>query len=98
MPSCCDTQKITISPDFLVSGAGSGGFSAAITAADEGASVVIVGDDVIGGTCVNTGCIPSKTMIRAAETLYHALCSAGSKVNVELSLANIDSLRYDYRM
>ncbi len=56
--------------DLAVIGAGSAGFSAAITAADAGATVALIGHGVIGGTCVNVGCIPSKTMIRAAEALH----------------------------
>lgn len=55
--------------DVAVIGAGSAGFSAAITAADEGAQVVLIGSGTIGGTCVNVGCVPSKALIRAAETL-----------------------------
>jgi mercuric reductase len=58
--------------DIAVIGAGSAGFSAAITAAEQGAQVVIIGYSTIGGTCVNVGCVPSKTMIRAAETQHQA--------------------------
>ena len=58
--------------DLAVVGAGSAGFSAAITAAELGAKVVLIGHGTIGGTCVNIGCVPSKTMIRAAETLHQA--------------------------
>ncbi len=58
--------------DLAVIGAGSAGFSAAITAAEEDARVALVGHGTIGGTCVNVGCVPSKTMIRAAERLHHA--------------------------
>ena len=57
--------------DLAVIGAGSAGFSAAITAAEQGAKVALVGHGTIGGTCVNVGCVPSKTMIRAAEGLHH---------------------------
>ena len=53
--------------DLVVIGAGSAGFSAAITAADHGARVALIGTGTIGGTCVNIGCVPSKTLIRAAE-------------------------------
>jgi mercuric reductase len=59
-------------PDLLVIGAGSAGFSAAITAAQLGARVVIAGEGVIGGTCVNVGCVPSKTLIRALATVHDA--------------------------
>lgn len=58
--------------DVAVIGAGSAGFSAAITAADEGAKVALIGFGTIGGTCVNVGCVPSKALIRAAETLHIA--------------------------
>ena len=58
--------------DLAVIGAGSAGFSAAITAAELGAQVALIGEGTIGGTCVNVGCVPSKTLIRAAETLHHS--------------------------
>jgi mercuric reductase len=56
--------------DVAVIGAGSAGFSAAITAADLGARVALIGHGTIGGTCVNVGCVPSKTLIRAAEAVH----------------------------
>lgn len=58
--------------DLAVLGAGSAGFSAAITAAEAGARVVLVGSGTIGGTCVNVGCVPSKALIRATEALHNA--------------------------
>ncbi|MGK7655086.1 mercury(II) reductase [Roseovarius sp. B08] len=58
--------------DLIVIGAGSAGFSAAITAADVGKRVALVGHGTIGGTCVNVGCVPSKAMIRAAEAIHGA--------------------------
>jgi len=63
-----NTQSTT--PDLLVIGAGSAGFSAAITAADAGANVIIAGDGTIGGTCVNVGCVPSKNLIRAMQAVH----------------------------
>jgi mercury(II) reductase len=62
--------------DLVVIGAGSAGFSASITAADQGAQVALIGSGTIGGTCVNIGCVPSKTLIRAAETLHNARVAA----------------------
>ncbi len=62
--------------DLVVIGAGSAGFSASITAAGQGAQVALIGSGTIGGTCVNIGCVPSKTLIRAAETLHHARVAA----------------------
>jgi len=69
---CCTPDGRRDDYDLAVVGAGSAGFSAAITAAEKGARVVLVGHGVIGGTCVNVGCVPSKTMIRAAEALHGA--------------------------
>lgn len=70
--SCDSGKKQNTTPDVLVIGGGSAGFSAAITAAESGAKVVIAGSGTIGGTCVNTGCIPSKTLIRAMEAVHQA--------------------------
>ena len=57
----------TYNYDLVVVGSGSGGLSAARTARDMGKRVAIVEKDVVGGTCVNRGCIPTKLMIYAAE-------------------------------
>jgi mercuric reductase len=72
MSDCCTTKNGGKQYDLAVIGAGSAGFSAAITAADQGAQVALLGHGTIGGTCVNIGCVPSKTLIRAAETLHQA--------------------------
>ena len=56
--------------DLAVLGGGSAGFAAAIRAVEKGARVVMVNDGTIGGTCVNVGCVPSKTLIRAAEARH----------------------------
>ncbi|MET4130841.1 mercury(II) reductase [Roseovarius sp. MBR-6] len=58
--------------DLAVIGAGSAGFSASITAAEAGKRVALIGHGLIGGTCVNIGCVPSKAMIRAAEAIHGA--------------------------
>lgn len=58
--------------DLSVIGAGSAGFSASITAAEAGKRVALIGHGLIGGTCVNVGCVPSKAMIRAAEAIHGA--------------------------
>ena len=70
--------------DVAVIGAGSAGFSAAITAAEDGAKVALIGCGTIGGTCVNVGCVPSKALIRAVETL-HSADAAGRFDGIEAS-------------
>jgi mercury(II) reductase len=78
MSDCCASNngKGKGAYDLAVIGAGSAGFSAAITAAEQGAQVALIGHGTIGGTCVNIGCVPSKTLIRATETLHHAGAAA----------------------
>lgn len=56
--------------DVVVIGAGPGGYPAAIRAAQLGASVAIIEREKPGGTCLNWGCIPTKTLIASSE-LYH---------------------------
>ena len=68
MSDCCSNGSGSY--DLAVVGAGSAGFSAAITAAEDGARVALIGHGTIGGTCVNVGCVPSKTMIRAMEVMH----------------------------
>ncbi len=56
--------------DLAILGAGSAGFAAAIKAAELGARVALIEGSTLGGTCVNVGCVPSKTLIRAAEAQH----------------------------
>lgn len=63
--------------DVVVIGAGPGGYPAAIRAAQLGASVAIVEKEALGGTCLNWGCIPTKTLI-ASSDLYAQIAHAGT--------------------
>ncbi len=58
--------------DLIVIGGGPGGYPAAIHAAKMGASVVCIDFDNAGGTCLNWGCIPTKTMIGSVAALEQA--------------------------
>src|SRR5260370_16431215 len=91
MSDCCATGTNGKGYDIAVVGAGSAGFSAAITAAEQGAHVALIGHGTIGGTCVNTGCVPSKTLIRAAETLHQA--SAAKRFAGISARAHVDDWR-----
>ncbi len=53
--------------DYLVIGGGSGGIASARRATEYGASVALIESGVIGGTCVNVGCVPKKIMWNAAH-------------------------------
>ncbi len=60
--------------DLVVIGAGPGGYTAAIRAAQLGMSVACVEKDpTLGGTCLNVGCIPSKALLDSSEHYAHAL-------------------------
>jgi dihydrolipoamide dehydrogenase len=48
-------------------GGGSGGYAAALRAAELGKSVVLIEKDKVGGTCLHRGCIPTKALLHAAE-------------------------------
>jgi mercuric reductase len=61
--------------DLAILGGGSAAFAAARRASELGARVAMVNEGPIGGTCVNVGCVPSKTLIRAAEN-RHRLSTA----------------------
>ncbi|MEW6601517.1 MAG: FAD-dependent oxidoreductase, partial [Nitrospirota bacterium] len=60
-----------------VLGAGPGGYVAAIRAAQLGAEVSVIEESEVGGTCLNWGCIPTKTLISSAEVL-HKIKNAGN--------------------
>lgn len=55
------------STDLVVLGGGSGGYAAAIRAAELGLAVTLVEADKLGGTCLHRGCIPTKALLHAAE-------------------------------
>lgn len=59
--------------DLAIIGSGGGAFAAAIRASNLGKRVLMVERGTIGGTCVNTGCIPSKALLAAAEARHVAL-------------------------
>jgi mercuric reductase len=56
--------------DLAVIGSGGAGFAAAIAARTKDASVVMIERDTVGGTCVNTGCVPSKALLAAADARH----------------------------
>jgi mercuric reductase len=58
--------------DLAVIGSGSAAFAAAIRATALGARVALIERGTVGGTCVNTGCIPSKNLLAAAEAYHQA--------------------------
>ena len=58
--------------DLLIIGSGGAAFSAAIKSIGYGAKVGMIEREIVGGTCVNNGCVPSKTLLRAGEINHFA--------------------------
>ncbi len=57
--------------DVIVLGSGPGGYVAAIRAAQLGLKTAIVERELLGGVCLNWGCIPTKALLRSAEVLHY---------------------------
>ncbi|WP_328295616.1 dihydrolipoyl dehydrogenase [Kineococcus sp. NBC_00420] len=53
--------------DVVILGGGSGGYAAALRSAELGLKVALVEKDLLGGTCLHRGCIPTKALLHAAE-------------------------------
>jgi dihydrolipoamide dehydrogenase len=70
-----------IQSDLVILGGGSGGYAAALRAAELGKSVVLIEKDKVGGTCLHRGCIPTKALLHAGEIADGARESATFGVN-----------------
>ena len=66
------TGDVPDTTEVLILGGGAGGYVAAIKAAQRGLDVTLVERDALGGTCLNTGCIPSKAVIHGADIAHEA--------------------------
>lgn len=79
--------------EVAVIGGGPAGYVAAIRAAQLGGSVILFEKDTVGGTCLNRGCIPTKTYVKTAETI-HTIQSAGARgVRVDTGSLSVDMPR-----
>ncbi len=74
--------------DIVVLGGGSGGYAAALRAAELGKTVALVEADKVGGTCLHRGCIPTKALLHAAELADNA--REGAQFGVHSTLERID--------
>jgi pyruvate/2-oxoglutarate dehydrogenase complex dihydrolipoamide dehydrogenase (E3) component len=75
--------------DAIVIGSGQGGNPLAVAIAGQGAKVALIESDLLGGTCINTGCTPTKTMVASAQVAHYARNAArwgvrASDVSVDL--------------
>jgi dihydrolipoamide dehydrogenase len=85
-------KKEEINCDIAVIGGGPGGYVSAIRAAQLGASVVLIERNRIGGTCLNTGCIPTKSFVKSAHLYDEIQRSAEFGVKVCQSTIDLDQV------
>ncbi len=69
--------------DLIIIGAGPGGYEAALDASDKGMKVAIIEKDKIGGTCLNRGCVPTKTLMHTADIARELKTAEKFGVNVD---------------
>lgn len=79
--------------DIAVIGAGPGGFAAAVHAAQAGKRVVLIEQSLMGGTCLNRGCIPTKSFLHSTEVFYEATHSTELGVTVADAHLNFEGVR-----
>jgi pyruvate/2-oxoglutarate dehydrogenase complex dihydrolipoamide dehydrogenase (E3) component len=79
---------MTKSYDAIIIGTGQAGPSLAVDLAKQGKRVAIIERKLFGGTCVNTGCVPSKTMYESARKAYVAnnLDDFGIEINQPVTI------------
>ncbi|MBE0451763.1 MAG: FAD-dependent oxidoreductase, partial [Clostridia bacterium] len=90
--------------DFLIIGSGSAAFASAIKAKEYGAKVGMIESGTVGGTCVNFGCVPSKTLLKAGEinslakeNPYYGLRTSAQKADLPLLVSQKDALVNELR-
>lgn len=74
--------------DVVVIGSGPGGYAVAIRCAQTGASVAVIEKSFVGGTCLNCGCVPSKTLLASAHTLLLTKHAAMMGIDIPSATAN----------
>ena len=79
--------------DIVILGSGSTAFAAALRAQSLGAGVLMIEKSVLGGTCINWGCIPSKTLIHAA--LFRHGAALGARIGVGTGEDGVDFAALD---
>lgn len=78
---------------IVVLGGGPGGYSAAFEAARLGAEVTVIERERLGGTCLNWGCIPTKTILRSAHIVADTRDAAEFGLDAAVASVDLDALR-----
>ena len=78
--------------EYGIIGGGPAGYTVGIKLAQQGKSVVIFEKDKLGGTCLNKGCIPTKSLLHSSEVYRQVLKS--SELGLEIDLKSCSKKRY----
>ena len=78
--------------DLIVLGSGPGGYVAAIRAAQLGLKTAIVERELLGGICLNWGCIPTKALLRSAEVFHQMLHAKDYGLTADNIRADLDAI------
>ena len=82
--------------DLIIIGGGPGGYVSAIEASKKGMKTALIERDKLGGTCLNRGCIPTKTLLHSAE-LYDSMRSC-EMFGVQASEVSFDMEKIQRRL
>ncbi len=82
--------------ELAIIGAGPGGYEAAAFAAKQGLKTVLIEKNSLGGTCLNSGCIPTKTLLHTAD-MYHDLTQQSSKIGLTYDNLSFDMTKMQER-
>ncbi|MHB8603072.1 MAG: mercury(II) reductase [Nitrosotalea sp.] len=81
---------VETSYDLIILGGGAAAFASALKAAEIDSKVVMIERDVIGGTCINVGCVPSKNLLGIGELIHDCLSR-------RLDGQSFQSMKFDFR-
>ena len=82
------TNSNELNVDIAITGGGPAGYVAAIRASQLGATVALIEEREIGGTCLNRGCIPTKALLKTSESVYNI--KKFKEIGINLSASSIN--------
>ena len=77
---------------LIVIGAGPGGYVAALRAAKHGMKVAVVENREAGGTCLNRGCVPTKTLLHSSQVYYDIRNSEAAGITADAVTVNTSAI------
>lgn len=91
-----EAKKLGREYDVVILGGGTGGYVAAIRAAQLGLKTALVEKEMLGGTCLHKGCIPSKALLKSAE-VYDVAKNQAAQFGVDIKEVTLDFSRVQAR-